>query len=184
MSAACRLSGTRGSPIAPSRMASKPSCSILMVPGGRVTPVFRYLSAPQSNGVMRRLLPAASATVVRALTASAMTSTPMPSPGTTAMCKGPAARATCLVGEGAHHPAQDHGREDEGRESEEPEAQAAAGVVPEQGGEHRGHEEGEYEEDEEVAGPPGVRPTAGTWASRMPRPLRSPPPTAQGVPES
>ena len=49
-----------------------------------------------------------------------------------------------------HHPAEDERGEDEGREAQGPEAQALSGPVAQQGGEHRGHQDREDEQDQEV----------------------------------
>src|SRR5579862_1349106 len=85
MSAACWLEGTRGSPSAPNRIASKSFDNISTAPGGSVTPSRRNLSAPQSNSTKSICRPADDATALIALIASGVTSFPMPSPGITAI---------------------------------------------------------------------------------------------------
>ena len=55
------LVGTRGSPKAPTRMASNSRPSVAKPSGGTVTPSARYRVAPQSNGLRDYLLPDAVA---------------------------------------------------------------------------------------------------------------------------
>src|SRR5712692_9696666 len=87
MSAACRFQGTRGSPSAPSRIASNSLRNISTAPAGSVTPSFKYFSAPQSSSMSSIFLLPAWAATRKTLQASGITSRPMPSPGITAMRK-------------------------------------------------------------------------------------------------
>src|SRR6266498_2363692 len=73
--------GTRGSPKAPTRIASKSRASLANPSGGTVVPSARYRSAPQS-----KLVSSTGALVATiAFTAWGMTSLPIPSPGMTAI---------------------------------------------------------------------------------------------------
>src|SRR5271157_1612202 len=73
--------GTRGSPNAPTKIASNSRASIWKPSGGMVVPSIRYRSAPQSKLVNATAAPLARMTSM----ALGMTSLPMPSPGMTAM---------------------------------------------------------------------------------------------------
>src|SRR6266404_2613971 len=73
--------GTRGSPNAPTRIASKSRASIANPSGGTVVLSARYRSAPQSKWVKAKSAPIAS----RTRNACGMTSLPTPSPGMTAI---------------------------------------------------------------------------------------------------
>src|SRR5579884_1747530 len=75
------LEGTRGSPSAPTKIASKSRESIVKPSTGIVVPSSRYRSADQLNSVNATSAPVAFTTD----TACAITSFPIPSPGTTAM---------------------------------------------------------------------------------------------------
>ena len=75
---------TRGSPTAPMRIAAWVLISA-STPFGRTSPVRRYRSAPRSKCVIWRSKPSAAATTSRTRRASAVTSGPIPSPGTTAI---------------------------------------------------------------------------------------------------
>src|ERR1700721_1176093 len=85
ISAAWTLVGTRGSPIAPSKIASKSRWNISTASAGKVVPSFRYRSAPQSNSFSSTAREPAAAAARRTFTASGITSFPIPSPGITAM---------------------------------------------------------------------------------------------------
>src|SRR5579862_6624307 len=95
------------------------------------------------------LLPEVSWIARRERTASAITSTPIPSPGTTAMRRplmpGP------LVGEGRHDPSEDDRGSDEGSEGEEAEAHLLLEALPLERREDEGHQGREDDEDQEVA---------------------------------
>src|SRR5712691_1349544 len=95
ISAACRFQGMRGSPSAPSRIASNSLRNISTAPAGSVTPSFKYFSAPQSSSMSSIFLLPAWAATRKTLQASGITSRPMPSPGITAMRK---AEPPCLAG--------------------------------------------------------------------------------------
>src|SRR5580698_7919093 len=75
------LEGTRGSPKAPTKMASKSRANLATPSGGTVILSARSRSAPQSNDVNSAAVSAAWMT----LTAGGMTSFPIPSPAITAI---------------------------------------------------------------------------------------------------